>query len=47
MNKKGYVLLEKIGQGGYSKVFLAKDSKTNKKVAIKVITKEYSKNEFQ
>ena len=39
-----YVVLEKIGTGGMSDVYRAKDQKLNRFVAVKVLKQEFSEN---
>ncbi|WP_422924139.1 protein kinase domain-containing protein [Singulisphaera sp. PoT] len=39
-----YVLLEMIGQGGMGRVYLAKDSRLNRRVAIKILSPERVNN---
>ena len=40
-----YEVLEKIGTGGMSDVYKAKDHKLNRLVAVKVLKQEFSENE--
>ena len=40
-----YEILEKIGTGGMSDVYKAKDHKLNRAVAIKILKQEFSENE--
>jgi serine/threonine-protein kinase len=40
-----YKVLEKIGEGGMGEVYLAKDTKLDRQVAIKVLPKAFSENE--
>ena len=37
-----YKILEKIGSGGMGEVFLAEDTKLDRKVAVKVLPVEFS-----
>ena len=39
-----YEVLEKIGTGGMSDVYKAKDQKLNRLVAVKVLKQEFSEN---
>lgn len=39
-----YELLEKIGEGGMSEVFKARDNKLNRFVAVKILKKELCDN---
>ena len=39
-----YKILSKIGQGGMGEVFLAQDTKLDRKVAIKFLNEEFSKD---
>lgn len=39
-----YEILEKIGTGGMSDVYKAKDHKLNRFVAVKVLKQEFSEN---
>lgn len=39
-----YEILEKIGTGGMSDVYKAKDHKLNRLVAVKVLKQEFSEN---
>ena len=39
-----YELLEKIGEGGMSQVFKARDNKLNRFVAAKILKKEFCNN---
>ena len=39
-----YEILEKIGTGGMSDVYKAKDQKLNRLVAVKVLKQEFSEN---
>ena len=36
-----YILLEQIGKGSYGKIYLAYDKKQEKKVALKIINKNF------
>src|SRR3990172_1932688 len=40
----GYQIIKKLGTGGMAAVFLAKDTKTLRQVALKVLATKYSKN---
>ena len=40
-----YEVLEKIGTGGMSDVYKAKDHKLNRLVAVKILKQEFSENE--
>ena len=39
-----YEILDKVGNGGMSDVYKAKDQKLNRLVAIKVLKQEFSEN---
>ena len=40
-----YNVIEKIGEGGMGEVYLAEDTKLDRKVAIKLLPEEFSRDE--
>ncbi len=40
-----YTIVKKLGAGGMGEVFLAEDTKLNRTVAVKILTKEFAANE--
>jgi len=40
-----YKVLEKIGEGGMGEVYLARDTKLDREVAVKVLPATFSENE--
>src|SRR5687768_9159826 len=40
-----YEIIEQIGAGGMGEVYLAKDKKLDRKVAVKILNKEFSRHE--
>ena len=40
-----YEIIKQIGEGGMGEVYLAKDKKLDRKVAIKILNEEFSQHE--
>ena len=45
-NLKEYEIIEKIGEGGFSEVFLARNKQTGEKVALKMLLPQVAANDY-